>query len=134
MVFCDEIKRIVFGESMLDWLNRGVHDHEKCLSTYLLFCPMQHSRTLGSCITKDVAVRYSQHAKGHLFHLPLAFRLLTLKDAPALLELVLPAMMVKTMAMKTTIRLTEGVRGERAIHVSNHSSIKETTFIKIGLE
>ena len=45
VVFCDEIKRIVFGESMLDWLNRGVHDHEKCLSTYLLFCPMQNSRT-----------------------------------------------------------------------------------------
>ena len=41
VVFCDEIKRIVFGESMLDWLNRGVHDHEKCLSTYLHFCPMQ---------------------------------------------------------------------------------------------
>ena len=42
--------------------------------------------------------------------------------------------MVKVTAMKTTIRLTEGVLGERAIHVSNHSSIEETKFIKIGLE
>lgn len=44
------------------------------------------------------------------------------------------AMMVKVTAMKTTIRLTEEVLGERAIHVSNHASIKETKFIKIGLE
>ena len=44
------------------------------------------------------------------------------------------AMMVKAMAIKTTIRLTEGVLGERAIHVSNHSSIEEITFIKTGLE
>jgi len=43
-------------------------------------------------------------------------------------------MMVKATAMKTTIRLTEGVLGKRAIHVSNHSSIEETKFIKIGLE